>query len=132
MLYAFLDDSQMRSGQIHVYAHALYVPQELPQIFLFTGNKEILWTKEDDITRYILENLPQDYVLVACTHYSKYPSLWDMPFVLSIEDLGDRSARKAFLVADIAARQAARHELERIVRQSDPFHLSKPIFQESK
>ena len=118
MQYAFLDDSQIRSGGLYVYAHAFVVPEEIPVSLVFSGGKEILWEKQDQIGDFLLEMMPEGYGLIACNHYMKYERIWEQIVTSSIQEQNDRYLKKQFRIADLAARQAAKNRLEQILGQA--------------
>jgi hypothetical protein len=76
-LFAVMDDSMVWRGRLYVYAHALIVVEELPQVLVFSGGKREVYTHEDEIKRFITRNV-NGHDFYACEHYMRYQTIWPL------------------------------------------------------
>lgn len=112
MEFAVLDDSQMRKGSFYVYTHAFILFEEVPQVYVLKGGKEIYSNYEEKILRFIEYNLPKETMLYVCNHYSKYLSIWEKDYCLPISFAEQSIIKKIFSESDKIARQAAKKTIE--------------------
>jgi hypothetical protein len=75
-MFAAIDDSLFFRNGFYVYTHALIVDDNAPNILLFSGNKQEIYTHEKEIMEFLGSYIYDGCVLYACRHYSFYPELW--------------------------------------------------------
>jgi hypothetical protein len=104
--FAVLDDSLVYKNGFYVYTHALVIAEELPQVIVFRGSKENIYSKEQDILDFLGESLYFGLELYACAHYKMYKTVWDLVNVEMSQGL-PKIIRQHFQLAHDTAKQQA-------------------------
>ena len=119
--FAVLDDSVVYEGNVYVYAHALIVADELPQVRVFTGDRTSIYdaSNRSELKRFLKEHVPHGCILYVCDHYNTHHR--DIVQKLHAQTIsGDlpKEVQQYFIQAHHTARTTARIELEKIISKN--------------
>ena len=116
MNFAVIDDSQRNRNGLYVYSHALITSDDEIFVVNYIGNNTNVFSQEDLLYEFIESNVPDEFNLYACTHYTKYNKIWDeLVYCAANNKRVPRPVKKRFNMADRISRQESKKTLENII-----------------
>lgn len=121
MPFATLDDATRNHKGMPVYAHALVLANGDVKTLVLVGDIE-KEAREKAIYSFVKRYLAEEEGLIACAHYTQYPSLFDTMY-MSINKRNmahfSKKVQAAYMKADTKSKNAAKDKIVEITSKQE-------------